>query len=96
MAIAGRSVFAIGLVLGLLGGVVGSRVTRGTTLTITAQPFIDVARAVGAGPPRVMVRHILPNLFPIVIVLASINIGVAILAEAALSFLGYGVAPPAA
>lgn len=96
VAIAGRSVLAIGLVLGLFAGIIGSRILRATTLSVTAQPFIDVARALGAGSPRIMARHILPNLFPIAIVLASINVGMAILAEAGLSFLGYGVAPPAA
>lgn len=96
VAIAGRSVLSIGLVLGLLAGIVGSRVVRATTLTITAQPFVEVARGVGAGPLRLMLRHILPNLFPIAIVLGTINVGFAILAEAGLSFLGYGVAPPAA
>lgn len=94
VAIVGRSVVSIGIVLGFTSGIIGARVLRATTLTVMSQAFVDVSRSVGCTPTRIMLRHILPNLFPIVIVLASINVGTAIIAEAGLSFLGYGVAPP--
>jgi peptide/nickel transport system permease protein len=94
VAIAGRSIVSIGIVLGFTSGIISTRVMRATALTVQYQAFVDVARSVGCTPSRLMLRHIVPNLFPIVIVLATINVGVAIIAEAGLSFLGYGVAPP--
>jgi peptide/nickel transport system permease protein len=94
LSVFGRSVPTIGVVLGLLTGVVGSRVVRGAAYAVSAQPFVEVARTVGCSPVRIMVRHVMPNVFPIVLVLASINVGTAIIAEASLSFIGYGVQPP--
>jgi peptide/nickel transport system permease protein len=94
VAIAGRSIVSIGIVLGFTSGIISTRVMRATALTVQYQAFVDVARSVGCTPSRLMLRHIVPNLFPIVIVLATINVGVAIIAEAGLSFLCYGVAPP--
>jgi peptide/nickel transport system permease protein len=94
LSVFGRSVPTIGIVLGLLSGIVGSRVVRGAAYSVAAQPFVEVARTVGCSPLRIMVRHVMPNVFPIVLVLASINVGTAIIAEASLSFIGYGVQPP--
>jgi peptide/nickel transport system permease protein len=73
-----------------------SRVIRGTVTATTQQPFVEAARVVGASNLRVMVRHIVPNVVPIIIVAASIQIGSAILIESSLAFLGYGVPPPTA
>jgi peptide/nickel transport system permease protein len=56
--------------------------------------FIEAARASGAGDLRILLQHILPNIWPIVIILASVNLGVAVLAEATISFLGFGIQPP--
>ena len=56
--------------------------------------YVEAARSLGATEMRLMVRHILPNIMPILIVLASTGLGGYILAEAGLSFLGYGVPPP--
>lgn len=95
LTIFGRSVTSIGVVLGLVTGVVGSRVVRAATLSLTHQQFVDAARALGCGPLRLMLRHLAPNVVPVVIVLATINVGTAIVAEASLSFIGYGVPPPA-
>ncbi len=94
LSVFGRSVPTIGIVLGLLTGIVGSRVVRGAAYAVAAQPFVEVARTVGCSPLRIMVRHVMPNVVPIVLVLASINVGTAIIAEASLSFIGYGVQPP--
>jgi peptide/nickel transport system permease protein len=94
LAVVGRSLYSVSLVLGLTGGIVGSRVIRGATLAVAAQPFVDVARSVGCSPVRILFRYLLVNVFPIMIVLATINVGAAIIAEASLSFLGYGVPPP--
>lgn len=95
LATFGRSVQSIGIVLGFTTGVISSRVIRGATLGIAAQQYTEVARSVGCTSTRIILRYLLPNVFPIVIVLATINVGAAIIAEASLSFLGYGVQPPA-
>ena len=94
LAIFGRSVSAIGVVLGLAFGITGSRVIRGAAYAVSAQPFVEVAKTVGCSPWRIMLRHVTPNVFPIALVLVTINVGGAIIAEAALSFIGYGVQPP--
>ena len=87
----GRSLVSLSIVLGLLIGIIASRVIRGATLTVMGQQYIEVAQAVGCSHPRILMRHVVPNVFPLVIVIASINIGAVIIAEASLSFLGYGV-----
>jgi peptide/nickel transport system permease protein len=95
LAAVGRSLYSVSFVLGFTTGIIGSRVVRGATLAVTAQPFIEVAKSIGCSPLRVLMRHMLINVAPILIVLATINIGSAIIAEASLSVLGYGVPPPA-
>jgi peptide/nickel transport system permease protein len=90
----GGSVLMVGLVLGLLGWVVDARVVRGVVLSLREMEFIEAARALGAGPVRIVFRHLLPNATGAIIVQATLNIAVAILAEAALSFLGLGVQTP--
>ena len=57
-------------------------------------PYIESARAIGAGHLRIMVRHVLPNVAATIIILATIGLGGVILAESSLSFLGFGVPPP--
>lgn len=71
-----------------------SRVIRGSVLQVKSEAYIDAAILVGNSDVRVMWRHILPNIFPIVLVLITISLGVVILVEATLSFLGYGIPPP--
>jgi peptide/nickel transport system permease protein len=71
-----------------------ARVVRSATLVVTAAGYIESARAIGAGDARIVVRHVLPNTLATILVLASLNLGNAILFEAALSFLGLGVQPP--
>src|SRR5262249_46677715 len=66
------------------------------TLGVAAQPYVDVARSIGCSPVRIMVRYLLTNIFPVVIVIATLNVGSVIVAEASLSFLGYGVKAPTA
>jgi peptide/nickel transport system permease protein len=63
-------------------------------LSIRASDYIIAALSTGASPPRIMGRHLLPNSFPPLLVLITLNMGTAILAEASLSFLGIGIAPP--
>ncbi len=70
------------------------RVVRGATLAVKTEAYVESARVVGAGPLRTLIRYILPNVSAQIIVMASVTIGGAILAEASLSFLGLGVPPP--
>jgi peptide/nickel transport system permease protein len=79
--------FSIGAVFG------GSRIVRGVTLQLKNQDFIIAAQTVGATHTRIILRHVLPNVIPYIIVGATAGIGAVILGEAALSFLGLGVAP---
>jgi len=81
--------------LGLLFGIGGSRIIRGAVLSVRAQPFVQVARAIGASSTRILLRHVLPNILPPVIVLFTTRVGAVILAESGLAFLGLGVPPPA-
>jgi peptide/nickel transport system permease protein len=82
-------------ILGLLYGIAGSRIIRGAVVTVRENLYVDAAESLGAGTPRILWRHILPNVLPPVIVLFTTRVGVVILAEAGLSFLGLGVPPPA-
>jgi ABC-type dipeptide/oligopeptide/nickel transport system permease subunit len=70
------------------------RVVRGQVLAARVMPYTEAARVVGAGHLRVLIRHILPNIIAPLIVLGSLRMATAILAEASLSFLGLGVRPP--
>ncbi len=85
---------ALVLALGIGLSFGSSRVIRGAVLAIKSNQYIESARALGASNARILFRHILPNIFPTIIVLASVQLGGAILAESSLSFLGYGVPPP--
>lgn len=71
-----------------------ARLVRGLTLSLKEQPFIEASRAIGAPTARILLRHILPNALPLLLVAASLRIGGFILLESALSFLGLGVQPP--
>ncbi len=73
-----------------------SRIVRGSVLSVKQNDFIAASRALGAGDGRLMLREILPNVLAPVIVQATFNLSTAIMIEAALSFLGLGVQPPAA
>jgi peptide/nickel transport system permease protein len=79
--------FSIGALFG------GSRVVRGVSLSLKNQDFVLAARALGATDRRIVLRHLLPNVFPFVIVQSTAILGTVILGEAALSFLGLGAAP---
>ncbi|WP_030669183.1 ABC transporter permease [Streptomyces cellulosae] len=77
--------------LGLFGWTQISRVMRGAVITTKQADYVQAAKALGAGTPRIMFRHILPNTLAPVIVVATISLGVYIAAEATLSFLGLGL-----
>ena len=82
------------LAIGIFNIAVFARVTRGTALSVQGREFVRAAYALGRGRFGVAVRHVLPNTAPILIVQATIQFAVAILAEAALSYLGLGTQPP--
>ena len=94
MVVLGPSLLNVILALTFRRAIVESRVMRGATMGILNQTYVEAARATGATNNRIMVRHLVPNIMPTVIVIASIGFGGVILAEASLSFLGYGVPPP--
>lgn len=73
-----------------------ARLMRGQVLTVKETEFVVAARTIGCRDRRIMLRHILPNTLPPLIVLITLNLGIAILAEAGLSFLGLGIDPPGA
>ena len=80
--------------IGILSAASNSRIIRSATLSIKENQYIEAARAIGASHGRIIWRYILPNVFAPIIIVATIGLGFAILAESALSFLGFGVPPP--
>ena len=92
----GSSLFLLVTVLGLMSWQAGARVVRGEVLSIKHRDFVLAARALGAGGPRLLVRHVLPNIVSVVIVSATLRVPQTILLEAGLSYLGLGIQPPTA
>ncbi len=96
IAITGPGLTQLILLLGILGALGGSvRVMRSAVLGVMGNMYLDASRAVGCTNIRIMYKHILPNIMAVVIVSFSMGMGGAILAEATLSFLGFGIPPPA-
>jgi len=83
------------LLIGLTGWFGTSRLVRAEVLSVREREFVAAARALGAGPGRVIFRHVLPNVAAPIIVSAALGIGNVMLLEAGLSFLGMGVPSPA-
>jgi peptide/nickel transport system permease protein len=96
VAVRGPGLTNVLIALGLVYWTSYARVARGTVLLLREEEYTWAARTLGASPVRIMVRHLLPNALAPMIVLASLGMGNAILAEAALSFLGLGIQPPEA
>jgi len=91
MSIVGRGVPQIIVVLGIAGGIGGSRLVRGAVIGIKENVYFQAAEAIGSSRWRTLIRHVLPNIMPVIIIIFSINIGGVILSIASLSFLGYGL-----
>ena len=91
MSIVGRGLIQITLVLGISGGIGGSRVLRGAVIGIKENDYFLAARAIGSSRWRTFIWHVLPNIAPVVIIILSINVGGVIMALASLSFLGFGL-----
>jgi peptide/nickel transport system permease protein len=95
VSVVGPGMPQIIVTLGLLLGIAGSRIIRSAVVSVRENMYVHAAQSIGASTPRILVRHILPNVLPPIIVLFTTRVGVVILVESALSFLGLGVPPPA-
>ena len=94
VAVLGPNLINVILALSIIGWVGYARLVRGQVLKVREMEYVTAAKALGAKSPRVIVKHVLPNVINPVIVMATLGLAGAILAEAALSFLGLGVQPP--
>jgi peptide/nickel transport system permease protein len=94
VAVLGPSENKVILALSIIGWVGYARLVRGQVLKVREMEYVTAAKALGAKSPRVIIRHVLPNVINPVIVMATLGLAGAILSEAALSFLGLGVQPP--
>jgi peptide/nickel transport system permease protein len=94
IALVGGTVWSVSIILALNGWMVYARMTRGVVLSVRERPFVEAAEMVGASPSRIVMRHLLPNLFTPLATLAVLEFARIILAEAALSFLGLGIQYP--
>jgi len=93
-AVLGPGLFNLVLTLGVVSVPAFARVSRAHTLSVAERDFVLAARALGFGPARIVLRHVLPNVLPHLLSLALVVVAVMIVAEGALSFLGLGIAPP--
>jgi peptide/nickel transport system permease protein len=82
------------LLLSVFGWMISSRVIRGMTMSLREREFVSAARYMGVSNTRIIVRHIVPNVASFLIIDTALNVGIAIMAETGLSFLGFGVQPP--
>ncbi|TME39833.1 MAG: ABC transporter permease [Chloroflexi bacterium] len=95
VAIYGSNVGLLVAFIGISAFPGAARIVRAEVLSLMPRDFILAARVVGASPLRIMARHLVPNLMPVIIVSATLRVGAAILTEAGLSYFGLGVPPPA-
>lgn len=93
MTIVGPGLPQVILVLGITRGI-QCRTHRALVFTIKQNMYLEASRAIGASSTRIFIRHVLPNIMPGLIIIFTMGIGSAILAESTLSFLGFGIPPP--
>lgn len=96
LAIFGGGVWTLTVIIGLTTWMGVARLVRGEVLRWREREFVEAARALGAGHARIIIRHLLPQAVPSIIVVSTLGVAGAILTEAAMSYLGLGIAPPAA
>ena len=94
MMIGGPTFTKLIVILGVLGAAGGSRVIRASVIAMRNAQYLEAARTIGAGDMRIMLLHVVPNIFGTLMVQATVSLGSVILAESALSFLGFGVSDP--
>lgn len=92
----GIAIARIVAIIALVGWTTVARLVRAQTLSVKARDYVRAATAIGAGPRRIMIRHILPNVASPIVVAATLSVGNIVLIESALSFLGLGIRPPLA
>ena len=95
ISMVGQGILPLIIVMGVGGGISGSRHSRGFTISVVGNAYVQAAAAIGAPTSRILLHHILPNIAPLIIVGFSVLLPGIILTEASLSFLGYGIPPPA-
>ena len=93
MSIVGRGIPQIIVVLGIAGGIGSSRVVRGAVIGIKENDYFLAAEAIGSPKWRTLMRHVVPNIMPVMIIIFSITVGGVIIGAASLSFLGFGLPP---
>jgi peptide/nickel transport system permease protein len=93
MTILPRNLIVMILVLGITGGIGGARLVRSAVIAIKSNIYISASDAIGCSPMRILLVHIIPNIMPTLIIMFTLGIGGNILAEAGLSFLGFGLPP---
>ncbi len=94
ITIIGPGIWQVIIVLGLMWGVIGSRIIRSAVIGIRENVYVQASVAIGCSTTRILTRHILPNIMAPTIILFSTRVPMMIMAEASLSFLGFGVPPP--
>ena len=94
MAMLGNSLTNVMIAIGVVNAPTFMRVVRGSVLSVRHMTYIEAAHSVGASVPRIMARHVMPNIMAPLIVHASLNFAFAVLAEASLAYLGLGNRPP--
>ena len=95
VAVLGAGVGSVIIALALVFWTQYARIVRAATLAEREKAYVEAARAIGAGDGHILFRHILPNIVSPVVILATLGMGTAVVAESTLSFLGLGVQPPA-
>jgi len=94
MTVLGPGLRNVILVLGITGWILYGRVVRSEVLSVREREYVDAARALGASGPRILIKHVLPNVFSSFLVISTLEVARMIIAEASLSYLGLGVQPP--
>jgi peptide/nickel transport system permease protein len=85
---------SLAIFIGALGWTGITNLARGQTFALRGRDFVTAARTIGASPRRIILRHVFPNILPLLIVIGMIDVAGVILAESALSYLGFGIQPP--
>jgi peptide/nickel transport system permease protein len=95
ISVIGPGIWQVTVVLGLMWGIIGSRIIRGAVISVREKIYVQAAKSIGCPTPRTIMSHILPNILAPTIVLFTTRVPNVILVEASLSFLGFGIPPPA-
>ena len=94
MVLFGRNIFLLFMVIGAVEWLTMARIVRGQVQSLRKQEFVEAAHALGLRTPRIILRHLIPNVLGVVVVYATLTVPSVMLLEAFLSFLGFGVQPP--